>query len=106
MSTPFSMRVVGWEYELGKDDTPMWKVMITGIAAKSVAECQVVLDAHLESEAMWRDLMAEIATTLDALGCCHGEAGHDAGATPPMMFPEWIRCVVAHHSKKAEEPAP
>ena len=32
-------------------------------------------------------------------GCCHG---HDGGkATPPMMYPEWINCVVANAQREA-----
>ena len=35
-----------------------------------------------------------IAEALEEFGCCHG---HDGKATPPMMYPEWIACIIRHH---------
>jgi len=42
--------------------------------------------------------LEEIKTTLAVLGCSHG---HEHAKTPPMMFPEWIVCVVAHRVAEA-----
>lgn len=43
--------------------------------------------------ALWQgEILAEVAGTLDALGCRHGL--HDAGHTPPMMYREWLLCCV------------
>lgn len=38
----------------------------------------------------------EVRDRLAALGCSHG---HNHSKTPPMMYPEWIGCVLAHHTK-------
>ena len=43
------------------------------------------------------DIFAEIAGTLNAVGCCHD--GDDHKSTPPMMYPEWIRCAVAKRNR-------
>ena len=52
-----------------------------------------------EQKAMADGCLVLIAEKLAALGCCHG---HDGKGTPPMMYPEWIECVVAHHVQAAD----
>ena len=46
------------------------------------------------------EILADIAATLAALGCCHEKHGRDAGSTPPMFYAEWIRCVVARREQE------
>jgi hypothetical protein len=46
---------------------------------------------------MGAGVIAEIGETLEALSCGHGGSVKD---TPPMFYPEWIRCVVAYHQKR------
>lgn len=43
--------------------------------------------------------LGEVADTLGKIGCCHG---HDTANTPPMMYPEWIGCVMAKVARDAE----
>ena len=45
----------------------------------------------------------EIANLLSTKECCHGHS--DPKATPPMMFPEWIVCVVQKAVAQALEAA-
>ncbi len=53
-------------------------------------------DAELNSE-MASEIFREIAELLSSRPCYHGQ--HSGENTPPMMYPEWIACVV----KKAEQ---
>ena len=41
-----------------------------------------------------------VRETLASCGCCHG---HDNRSTPPMMYPEWIKCVIAHYADLERE---
>ena len=43
--------------------------------------------------------LIDIHDTLLHLECCHGK-GHDD--TPPMMYSDWILCIVAHERRKAK----
>ena len=53
---------------------------------------------HMREDVGWREsVLEEVRETLAALGC----GCHDAKATPPMMYSEWIKCVVAHHRFEA-----
>ena len=45
------------------------------------------------SNDLWGEIMAEIAGTLASLGCPCGPDAHKS--TPPMFFPEWIKCVMS-----------
>lgn len=45
------------------------------------------------------ECLSMVADRLAAHGCEHN---HDRKGTPPMFYPEWINCVVAHAVKKAE----
>lgn len=47
------------------------------------------------------DIFAEIAQTLEKAGCCHDHR-HPV-ATPPMFYPEWIKCAIAAREKKIKE---
>jgi len=49
---------------------------------------------------MAQGCLGMIRDTLKALGCQHGLDSH--AATPPMMYPEWIRCVVYSAVQKAK----
>jgi hypothetical protein len=52
------------------------------------------------------DFLAFMADELDRFPCLHGPAGNGAHAkTPPMMWPELIRCIVAKARQDAR-PAP
>jgi len=42
-----------------------------------------------------------IREALSVFGCEHGDGNHPS--TPPMMFPEWIACVVAHARREQRE---
>lgn len=44
-------------------------------------------------------LLAMIAATLEAIGCKHGDSRE---STPPMMYAEWIECVVQSQVAAAE----
>ena len=44
-----------------------------------------------ESREASDECLAMVAETLKEFGCCHG---HDGNNTPPMMYPEWVACVV------------
>ena len=43
----------------------------------------------------------QVADTLQGYGCEHGD--HTRRATPPMMYPEWIRCVVAKREQEIDD---
>lgn len=51
-------------------------------------------DSAIEAD----EILSMIAEALKALGCCHGH-DHDK-STPPMMYPEWIGCVVVKRNKE------
>lgn len=62
--------------------------------------CSLIADAHIiaaqvsyqEGEIQWRDdVLIMIVDTLNELGCCHDER---VGTRTPMMYSDWIRCVV------------
>lgn len=53
--------------------------------------------ARLNKE-MGDEIMIEIGLTLEEIGCRHG---HSMAATPPMMYAEWLCCVVQYQRKKA-----
>src|SRR3990167_8820484 len=60
-----------------------------------------VAQARREEKRNWEGLqwcLDEIAAFLSTAECCHGHS--DPKATPPMMFPEWIMCVM---NKKVEQ---
>ena len=57
----------------------------------------LVAEARQES-AGFEWCLDEIKNTLAGLGCSHG---HEHAKTPPMMYPEWIVCVVAHRVAEA-----
>lgn len=50
-----------------------------------------------------REVLSMVRDRLIALGCCHdapgGQSAHES--TPPMMYPEWISCVVAKRDREA-----
>lgn len=54
-----------------------------------------------EREDVADSILAEIGETLRALGCGCGPEAHRT--TPPMMYPEWIKCVVAHRERTVVE---
>lgn len=45
-----------------------------------------------------------IAGMLDDMGCMHGHNSH--AGTPPMMYPEWIACVVQRARQDIVETKP
>lgn len=53
---------------------------------------------------MSNGVISMIGDMLGKLGCSHTNE-HTRAATPPMMYPEWIVCVVAHHKKKGDKAA-
>jgi hypothetical protein len=61
------------------------------MSRKTKAELQRDLDGAWECLSM-------VADTLEAIGCSHG---HKRSSTPPMMYPEWIICVVSHRVQLA-----
>ena len=44
----------------------------------------------------------DIGMLLDSMGCTHGDESHGK-STPPMMYPEWIGCVVAKRERELEQ---
>lgn len=59
----------------------------------------VEVKKRLESEEGSSEILGWVADRLTAHGCEHG---NDHSGTPPMMYPEWINCVVHHACKKSE----
>ncbi len=57
----------------------------------------------LELEGWQDEVLHEVAQTLSQLGCSHGKGEAQFGATPPMMYREWIICVVAHAVQQERE---
>ena len=55
---------------------------------------------------MDRDLssgcLQDIGETLKRLDCCHGAGSEQHAGTPPMMYSDWIRCIVQHERNKAK----
>lgn len=47
--------------------------------------------AQINAE-MADDILIDIGYTLSRFECLHGDGAH--AATPPLMFPEWIGCIV------------
>lgn len=47
---------------------------------------------------MGDECLGMVAQRLAAWGCHHGT--HDNGATPPMMYDDWVSCVVTHNCDK------
>lgn len=62
------------------------------VYSRALAELER-LERNLE---MANGCLGMIREDLAALGCCHG---HDSSATPPMMYNDWIRCVVAKRER-------
>ena len=56
-----------------------------------------------DSDGMSWECLEMIKEALMAFGCKCGPETHKA--TPPMMYPEWIGCVVKTHEQKARETA-
>jgi hypothetical protein len=50
----------------------------------------------------WAAIVSEIGDLLATLPCAHGETEHGKAATPPMMYAEWIACVVGHARGSAD----
>lgn len=48
-----------------------------------------------------RDFMAFMTTELDRIPCCHTDGSHKG--TPPMMWPELIRCMIKHAVEQAKQ---
>lgn len=44
----------------------------------------------------------DIGETLKRLECCHGPGDAEHAGTPPMMYSDWIRCIVVHERRKAK----
>jgi len=57
------------------------------------AVAQAVKESKFENEMSW-GVIEEIRDLLTAQTCLHGEGKHSGESTPPMMFPEWIACVI------------
>jgi len=57
----------------------------------------LVAEACKEHEGL-RWCLDEVKRALASAGCSHG---HEHASTPPMMYPEWIGCVIAHHVAEA-----
>ena len=57
--------------------------------------------AELEGAA---ECLSMVRERLEVHGCLHGT--HDGGQTPPMMYPEWVDCVVAKAAGKNLPPQP
>ncbi len=46
-------------------------------------------------------IIREIGQFLNTCECSHGKDSHDS--TPPMMYAEWIVCVMAHLKETSEQ---
>jgi hypothetical protein len=58
-----------------------------------------IKDAELNTE-MAGGCLSEIRGFLESQECCHGKP--HPGATPPMMYREWIMCVMAKQQKRSD----
>lgn len=66
------------------------------LKAKLAEATKGLKDEKFEHGMTW-ECLGMVRETLEANGCCHG---HDGSGTPPMMYPEWINCVISHHAAK------
>lgn len=74
---------------------PICRTCVLALVQREVA-AEVALDRE-RMNADWHGVMSMIAERLDALECLHGK---DHGETPPLMYAEWIGCVVAASERR------
>lgn len=76
-----------------EEATPFVAAAIRAAVDEATAELRERLDAA-------NGCLIMVMNALKAFGCECGPDSHEA--TPPMMYPEWIACVLRSHTKKSE----
>ena len=72
-----------------------WKELFLDLAGKAANELYFT---SLNSD-MADSIIFEMGQILSQHDCAHGNGVHSLTDTPPMMYPEWLQCVLKAYSE-------